>query len=93
MLYSKLNILTELNANDVKFISVDRQKLDFSKYNTYGAVNSIFVEIQTDYTNIKMTLVSQHPKNPFLYNLTLNFLLKQAEASISLEINAKHFYL
>ena len=32
MPYLKLYILTELNANDVKFISVDRQKLDLSKY-------------------------------------------------------------
>ena len=31
MPYSKLYILTELSANDVKFISVDRQKLDLSK--------------------------------------------------------------
>ena len=30
--YSKLYILTELSANDVKFISVDRQKVDLSKY-------------------------------------------------------------
>ena len=30
--YSKLYILTELSANDVKFISVDRQKLDLSIY-------------------------------------------------------------
>ena len=30
--YSKLYILTELSANDVKFIPVDRQKLDLSKY-------------------------------------------------------------
>ena len=29
--YSKLYILTELSANDVKFISSDRQKLDLSK--------------------------------------------------------------
>ena len=29
--YSKLYILTELSANDVKFTSVDRQKLDLSK--------------------------------------------------------------
>ena len=29
---SKLYVLTELSANDVKFISVDRQKLDLSKY-------------------------------------------------------------
>ena len=32
MPYSKLYILTELSANEVKFISVDRQKLDLSKY-------------------------------------------------------------
>ena len=32
MLYSKLYILTKLSAYDVKFISVDRQKLDLSKY-------------------------------------------------------------
>ena len=32
MPYSKLYILTELSANDVKFISFDRQKLDLSKY-------------------------------------------------------------
>ena len=32
MPFSKLYILTELSANDVKFISVDRQKLDLSKY-------------------------------------------------------------
>ena len=30
--YSKLYILTKLSANDVKFISVGRQKLEFSKY-------------------------------------------------------------
>ena len=30
--YLKLYILTELSANDVKFKSVDRQKLDLSKY-------------------------------------------------------------
>ena len=52
--YSKLYILTKLSANDVKFISVDRQKLDLSKYiYTNGTVNSIFVEIQPDSTNIK----------------------------------------
>ena len=53
MPYSKLYILTELSANDVKFISVDRQKLNLSKYITYGTVNYIFVEIQPDSTNIK----------------------------------------
>ena len=51
--YSKLYILTELSANDVKFISSDRQELDLSKYISYGTVNSIFVEIQPDSTNIK----------------------------------------
>ena len=30
MSYSKLYILTELSASDVKFISVDRQKIDLS---------------------------------------------------------------
>ena len=30
--YSKLYILIELSANDVKFISVDRQKIDLSIY-------------------------------------------------------------
>ena len=52
--YSKLYILSELSANDVKFISSDRQELDLSKYiYSYGTVNSIFVEIQPDSTNIK----------------------------------------
>ena len=53
MPYSKLYILAELSPNDVKFISVDRQKLDLSKYITYCTVNSIFVEIQPDSTNVK----------------------------------------
>ena len=53
MPHSKLYILTELSANDVKFMSVDRQKLELAKLYTYGAVNSIFVEIQPDSTNIK----------------------------------------
>ena len=57
MPYSKLNILTEVSANDVKFISVDRRKLDLSKYiYTCGTVNSIYVEIQPDSTNIKNDL-------------------------------------
>ena len=30
--YSKLYILIELNANDVKFIPSDSQELDLSKY-------------------------------------------------------------
>ena len=52
--YSKLYILTELSAYDVKFISGDRQKLDLSKYiYSYGTVNSIFIKIQPDSTNIK----------------------------------------
>ena len=52
--YSKLYILTELSANDVKFISSDRQKIDLSIYiYSYGTVNSIFVEIHPDSTNIK----------------------------------------
>ena len=53
--YLKLHILTELSANDVKLISSDRQELELSI--CYGTVNSIFVEIQSDSTNIKMTLV------------------------------------
>ena len=55
MPYSKLYILTQLSTNDLKFISVDRQKLDLSKYIYIYlcAVNSIFVEIQPDSTNIK----------------------------------------
>ena len=32
MPYLKLYILAELGANDVKLISVDREKLDLSKY-------------------------------------------------------------
>ena len=32
MPYSRLNILTKLSANDVKFTSVGRQDLDLSKY-------------------------------------------------------------
>ena len=48
----KAYILTELSANDVKFISVDRQKLDLSKY-IYLWYRTIFVEIQPESTNIK----------------------------------------
>ena len=52
--YSKLYIWTELSANDVKFISSDRQELDLSIYiYSYGTGNSIIVEIQPDSTNIK----------------------------------------
>ena len=68
MPYSKLYFLTELNASDVKFISVDRQKLDLPKYiYTYGTVNSILVEIQPNSTNIKMTLVSNPYKHSVLF--------------------------
>ena len=35
MPYSKLYTFTELGAYDVKFISVDRQKLDLSVYKLY----------------------------------------------------------
>ena len=53
MPYSKLYILTELSTCDVTIIVVDRQKVDLLKYiYTYGSVNSIFVEIQADFTNI-----------------------------------------
>ena len=51
--YSKLYILTEIRANDVKLISVDRQKLDLSKYIYLWYRKSILVEIQLDSTNIK----------------------------------------
>ena len=55
MLYSKLNNSNELSDNGVKFISVDRQKLhvDLSKYIYSWYVNSIFVEIEPNSTNIK----------------------------------------
>ena len=49
----KLYILTELNTNDVKLISIDRQMLE-KKMFTYGTVNSIFKEIQSYSTNIKI---------------------------------------
>ena len=58
MPYSKLNNVTELSANDVKCISVDREKLDLSKIYNYGTVNSIFVEIQPNSTSIKNDLRS-----------------------------------
>ena len=62
---SKLYNLTELRANDVKFTSVDKQKLDLSKYfYPYGTVNSIFVEIQPNSTSIKMTLVLRRNQIP-----------------------------
>ena len=51
--HSKLYILTKPSANDVKFISSDIQEQDLLKIYSYGTVNSIFVEIQPDSTNIK----------------------------------------
>ena len=57
LLYSKLYILTDLNANDVNFISTDRQKLDNSEEVSYVIINSISAEIQSCSTNIKMSLV------------------------------------
>ena len=65
--YSKLYILTELSSNDVKFISVDRQKIDLSKY--IYLWYRIFVEIQLDSTNIK-----NDPRN----NENNNFLAKHS---------------
>ena len=53
MPFSKLYILTKLSADDVKYISADRQQLTFQNTYTYGTINSIFVEIQPDSTNIK----------------------------------------
>ena len=50
--YSKLYILTEIRANDVKLISVDRQKLDLSKYIYLWYRKSILVEIQLDSTTL-----------------------------------------
>ena len=57
MPYSKLYILTELSANEVKCILDDRQSLDLSKIYTYGTINSIFEEMQPDSTYIRMALV------------------------------------
>ena len=43
MPYSKLYNLTKLSANAVNFISVNKQKLDLSKYiYAYGTVKNIF---------------------------------------------------
>ena len=49
---SKLYILTELSANDVKFISVDRQKLDLLKY-IYLWYRKFYICREPDSTNIK----------------------------------------
>ena len=57
MPYSKLYILTELSANDVKFISLDRQNLDLSKY-IYLWYRKFYICIDTAqlYKHKKMTL-------------------------------------
>ena len=58
MPYSKVHNLTKLSANAVNFISVNRQKLDLSKYiYAYGTVNPIFVEIQSISTDIRNGLL------------------------------------
>ena len=54
MPYSKLNIMTELSANDVKFMSIDRQKIDLSIY-MYLWYRKFY--ICRDTNNMKMTLV------------------------------------
>ena len=56
--YSKLYILTELSANDVKVTSVDRQKLDLSKY-IYLWYRKFYICRDTArfYEHKKMTLV------------------------------------
>ena len=65
--YSKLYILTELSANDVKFISSDRKELDLLNYISYGTLNSIFVEILVPHsTNIK-----NDPRTPSLIHCLL----------------------
>ena len=71
--YSKLYSLIKLSANDVKITSVDRQKLDLSKYYTYDTINSIFVEIQPDSTNIK-----NDPRNATFYQ-GVHCLLRQKD--------------
>ena len=40
-LYSKLYILTKLNANDVNITSIEGQNLDLSRDYTYGSSNSM----------------------------------------------------
>ena len=55
--YSKLYNLTELNANDVQFISADRQKLDLSKIILWHR-KFYFSRDTARFYNIKMTLVS-----------------------------------
>ena len=53
MLYSKLYILTKQVANNVQFISDDRQMVDLSEDDTYGTNYSIFVAIQLYFTDTK----------------------------------------
>ena len=77
MPYSKLYILTELSANDVKFISVDRQRLDLKNIYTFGTVNSIFVEIQPDSTNIK-----NDPRKANKLSLIKTALWKQSDLGL-----------
>ena len=59
--YSKLYILTELSANAVKFISVDSQKIDLSKY-IYLWYRKFYICRDTArfYEHKKMTLVHQY---------------------------------
>ena len=60
MPYLKLNNLAELSANDVKFISVNRQKLDLSNYkNLWYRKFSICRDTARFYEHKKMTLVIQ----------------------------------
>ena len=55
MPYSELYILIELSANDVKFISVDRLKLDLLKYIHVWYRKFYICKKQSDSTSIKMT--------------------------------------
>ena len=68
MPYSKLNILTELSANDVKFISVDRQKLDLSKY--------IYLWYRKFYICRDTARFYEHKNDPRIYSCLQNILSK-----------------
>ena len=57
--YSKLYILTKLSANDVKITSVDRQKLDLSKY--------IYLWYRKFYICRDTALFYEHKKWPSYY--------------------------
>ena len=61
MPFSKLYILTELSANDVKFISVDRHKLDLSKY--------IYVRYRKSYICRDTARFYEHKNDPRMYML------------------------